>query len=754
MSTAATSRPEQRLAHEQDRHVELEVGVVLAREAVPFVFRAQIPDAGAVRAHLGDDLLGLRVGNARVVPALDDEQRLGDPGGVGERRDPQHEVAHRRIALVAVLDTPQVAPVALGVLQKTDEVRDADDVDRAGDPVGVVGRHRQAHVAAVASARHHHPSRIEAGLERDPVEQGTDVLDRILALDAVVERKEGLAEARRAAHVRPDHGDAELFDEVVVAAEKAELRLTLGTAVDIDENRPATAEASRRCAQQPRDLAPVEAPPADDRLLAEPGCVDTRRRVRGRPSLHGAVGGVDDRDRARRRAALVGDGEPGQARMEVGIGDAAVRQLRGGQLVEGVRVEEANLVAALDVGAYGEQAAGRVEADVDNIPGDASADGGCLRIAEAIEHQLAEFAAAIADEEQARAVALPRRGEVGRWRSSRCRQDLALGAGREIEQPDLRLQRRHVARQRDGRVVPRHPVGRPAAAGQIGEATPRLRPHRVHQPERLRDLLATAAARGSVERHRQVEQLARTMQPALHVVALAGLGEARRLLARQVEAIELRRLVAAAAAFEDDVVAVDRLVAGPGHRLAAVGQRLGIGERAGDAGDLRRVDAGAAMRDEHLASRRVPVHEPMAAKVGVARDGAGDARRNRRDFLGDQVGVGNDDVTGRRRRLRRRQGCTGSDKRDGHTGRGESRSVDRDERHRHEKGRRLDGGALIVVRRDRAGAARGGARQARAGVVCWMPAIAHSRLPSAGLTRCQTSSNGSATPLSSSRMRP
>ena len=26
--------------------------------------------------------------------------------------------------------------------------------------------------------------------------------------------------------------------------------------------------------------------------------------------------------------------------------------------------------------------------------------------------------------------------------------------------------------------------------------------------------------------------------------------------------------------------------------------------------------------------------------------------------------------------------------------------------------------------------------------VCWMPAIAHSRLPSAGLTRCQTSSNG------------
>ena len=195
------------------------------------------------------------------------------------------------------------------------------------------------------------------------------------------------------------------------------------------------------------------------------------------------------------------------------------------------------------------------------------------------------------------------------------------------------------------------------------------------------------------------------MQPALHVVALAGLGEARRLLARQVEAIELRRLVAAAAALEDDVVAVDRLVASLGHRLAAVGQRLGLGERAGDAEDLRRVDAGAAMRDEHLAPRRVPVHEPMAAKVGVARDGAGDARRHRRDALDDQVGVGNDDVAGRRRRLRRRQGCAGTEERHGRRGRGESRNADGNERHRREKGRRLDGSALIVMRR--AGAARG-----------------------------------------------
>ena len=42
-------------------------------------------------------------------------------------------------------------------------------------------------------------------------------------LHAVVEREEGLAEARGAAHVRLDHGDAELLEVVVGAAQEAEL---------------------------------------------------------------------------------------------------------------------------------------------------------------------------------------------------------------------------------------------------------------------------------------------------------------------------------------------------------------------------------------------------------------------------------------------------------------------------------------------------------------------------------------------------
>ena len=85
-----------------------------------------------------------------------------------------------------------------------------------------------------------------------------------------------------------------------------------------------------------------------------------------------------------------------------------------------------------------------------------------------------------------------------------------------------------------------------------------------------------------------------------------------------------------------------------------------------------------------------------------------------------------------------------------------------------ERPRQPEGGGGEVTRRRAPAASRdapgddGGGRPAarrrnsaaRVGVVGWMPAIAHSRLPSAGLTRCQTSSNGSATPSASSRIRP
>ena len=185
------------------------------------------------------------------------------------------------------------------------------------DPVGIVGRHGQAHVAAVASARDHHARRVEVRLARDPVEQRADVLDRVLALHAVVEREEGLAEARRAAHVGPQHGDAELLEEIVVAAEKADRGLALGPAVNVDQHRPLAGEARRRHGEQARDLAPVEARPANDLLLGERRHLGARRRVRRGPALHRAVGGVDHRDGRRRAAAVQGRCQRRQARMEL-----------------------------------------------------------------------------------------------------------------------------------------------------------------------------------------------------------------------------------------------------------------------------------------------------------------------------------------------------------------------------------------------------------------------------------------------------
>ena len=190
-------------------------------------------------------------------------------------------------------------------------------------------------------------------------------------------------------------------------------------------------------------------------------------------------------------------------------------------------------------------------------------------------------------------------------------------------------------------------------------------------------------------------------------MSLRSPGSVRRVvcLRREVEAIELRRLVAAAAALRRRCSGRRSARSSPcdtGSPPSVSGSGSASGAR--DAEDLRRVGAGAAVRDEHLAPRRVPRHEAMAAKVGVARDRAGDARRHRRDALDDEVGVGNDDVGGRR--LRRRQRCAGTEQ-DGHrTGRGALRSADRSEEHRREKGRRLDGGALIVMPRGRAGAAR------------------------------------------------
>src|SRR5262245_51358495 len=116
------------LAEEEDGDEELVVGVLLLLEAVAFVASHEVAHLPAVVADGLDHLFGFGDGDAWIVLALDDEERLVDPAGLCGGRDLLEELAHLLVTLVAVFDASQVAPVVLGVLEEGEEVRDADDV--------------------------------------------------------------------------------------------------------------------------------------------------------------------------------------------------------------------------------------------------------------------------------------------------------------------------------------------------------------------------------------------------------------------------------------------------------------------------------------------------------------------------------------------------------------------------------------------------------------------------------------------------
>jgi hypothetical protein len=73
----------------------------------------------------------------------------------------------------------------------------------------------ERHVAAVGAAHHRKPLRVELRSRPHEVQQRADVLDRIFAFFGIVEREIGLAVAVGAAHVRLDHRDAGLADQIL-----------------------------------------------------------------------------------------------------------------------------------------------------------------------------------------------------------------------------------------------------------------------------------------------------------------------------------------------------------------------------------------------------------------------------------------------------------------------------------------------------------------------------------------------------------
>ena len=132
------------------------------------------------------------------------------------------------------------------------------------------------------------------GIGGEPVEEGADVPDRILPQrGAVVEADEALAVAGRAADVGIEDGDAELVDQIIVAAEEAGPRLALGPAMNVDDQRPAAGKAGRvRAIEEARHVLAVETLDLDELGLG----IDLGIEAAGlaaRPAGDGERGRVD-----------------------------------------------------------------------------------------------------------------------------------------------------------------------------------------------------------------------------------------------------------------------------------------------------------------------------------------------------------------------------------------------------------------------------------------------------------------------------
>ena len=146
------------------------------------------------------DVLGLRHGHARIVPAVLDEERRADRVDVRHRRrlDQERAVALER----AVLALACGAPVRRRVLEEGDEARDADAFDAGRPPLRLERERGEHHVAAVRAPVDDRAVAVDVRARGQPVVQRREIRHRVEPLLDVVEMLVPLAVTRRAAHVR------------------------------------------------------------------------------------------------------------------------------------------------------------------------------------------------------------------------------------------------------------------------------------------------------------------------------------------------------------------------------------------------------------------------------------------------------------------------------------------------------------------------------------------------------------------------
>ncbi len=224
------------------------------------------------------------------------------------------------------------------------------------------------------------------------------------------------------------------------------------------------------------------------------------------------------------------------------------------------------------------------------------------------------------------------------------RRDERLLARGHVDQPDVALVDRDELEDGELLVVGR-PVGRrPAAALHLEQQPRRGGVLRVHHVD---------VAVGAVAARRAEGQAVALVRPGAELVLRAAAARQHADLAgREVEAVDLRELVAALVLREDDVVG---RAARPARVADAVREERELpagAEREAHLVDLRRVaEAGL---DQHLPLRRVPGGERGRAELGVAAHRLGDGRGDLGQPVRDQVVARLDHrrLGGRRRRRR------------------------------------------------------------------------------------------------------
>ncbi len=333
-----------------------------------FVGEDNVFDGDVVLLHGGDEFVAFDLQHARIVLALDDEQRLHDVGGVEQRRDTR--VAFGVGGRVAHLVKERLflgAPPCGDFLQRARPVGDAEDVDAGVEFFWAEGEGCGDHVAAVGPAHDgdlvflHPVERLQVLLAMD------DVVEIDFAVLLVVHVEEGLAVARRAAVVHAQDGVA-VVGEVLVHRRITLAVLTAGSAVNVHDSGDGVLGARAfRLEQDGRDIEAVEALVANDFSFNEHLLVDRRVEVL-RQARGGACGEVCHEHVGGRGVGRNGEGDLRFVVVETHRADIAGRNAGEGDRLVGGLVVDGDFGRGVSVDGVDAILAGRRVGDEHHVP--------------------------------------------------------------------------------------------------------------------------------------------------------------------------------------------------------------------------------------------------------------------------------------------------------------------------------------------------------------------------------------------------